>query len=307
MSAPPIVGDKVDRQHSGEYGHNHLHQQNTAPVATQYNNNTTSANQYNPNQAYAGNGSIDTSGLDLERLNTLSTILGPNAGSLSVEPHKRFRDFGNPSPLGLSAFALTTMVLSLVNVHARHNTTPNIVIGLALFYGGLCQLLAGMWEFAVGNTFGATALSSYGGFWMSFAVIFIPFFNIEQAYTTGFADAVGIYLICWAVFTFLLLLCTLKSTVMFFSLFFTLLMAFILLAVGYFREAEGHADGGNILKAGGYFGILAACIAWYNALAGIVEKHNSFFAVPVLPFPWSEAGRVGRSSRRSAVRDEKDS
>jgi len=165
MAAAPIVGDKLDRETPVAYN-------NTTNEGYNNTNYNTSANQYNPNQGYAGNGSINTSGLDLERLNTLSTILGPNAGSLSVEPHKRFRDFGNPSPLGLSAFALTTMVLSLVNVHARHVTTNNIVIGLALFYGGLCQLLAGMWEFAVGNTFGATALSSYGGFWMSFGVIF---------------------------------------------------------------------------------------------------------------------------------------
>lgn len=284
MSAPaaPIAGDKYGRE---------------APAGT-YNTNAT---QYNAN-----GGSINTSGLDLERLQTISTILGPNAGSLSVEPHKRFRDFGNPSPLGLSAFALTTMVLSLINVRARHVTKPNIVVGLAFFYGGLAQLLAGMWEFAVGNTFGATALSSYGSFWLSFGFVLLPFSGIESAYTTGFADALGIYLICWAVFTFMLLLCTLKSTVMFFSLFFTLLMAFILLAIGYFREAE--ANSVEILKAGGYFGIFAAAIAWYNALAGIVEKHNSFFAVPVMPFPWSEAGRVGRSSRnREAVRSDKSS
>lgn len=137
MAQPAIIGDKLDRE---PVGYNSAPQEHYT-TSNQYN---TSANQYNPNSGYAGNGSINTSGLDLERLNTLSTILGPNAGSLSVEPHKRFRDFGNPSPLGLSAFALTTMVLSLVNVHARHVTEPNIVVGLALFYGGLCQLLAGM-------------------------------------------------------------------------------------------------------------------------------------------------------------------
>ncbi|BFZ53012.1 Meiotically up-regulated protein 86 protein [Savitreella phatthalungensis] len=270
----------------------------TAPAGTY----TTNATQYNSNNT----GSINTAGLDLERLQTISTILGPNAGTLAVEPHKRFRDFGNPSPLGLSAFALTTMVLSLINVHARHVTTPNIVIGIALFYGGLCQLLAGMWEFAVGNTFGATALSSYGGFWMSFACIFIPFFNIESAYenTTTFGDALGFYLLCWGIFTFLLLLCTLKSTVMFFSLFFTLFLAFLMLAIGYFRMGDTHST--ELLKAGGYFGIMAAAIAWYNALAGIVETHNSFFAVPTMPFPWSEAGRVGRS-RSAAARSDKSS
>ena len=119
----PAMGDKLDRENPGLNGGN--------------SSDGTSANPYN--QSYAG---INTS--DLERLNTLSTILGPDAGTLSVEPHKRFRNFGNPSPLGLCAFALTTMVLSLVNVRARHLGNPNIVIGLALFYGGLCQLLSGM-------------------------------------------------------------------------------------------------------------------------------------------------------------------
>lgn len=274
----------------------------TAPIA-----GTTTANQYNPATYVNTGSSVDTRGLnnyDLERLNTISTILGPNAGTLAIEPHKRFRDFGNPSPLGLSAFALTTMVLSLVNVSARQLATPNIVIGLALFYGGLVQLLAGMWEFACGNTFAGVALSSYGGFWLSFGVIFIPFFNIEGAYDTNatsgrFADAVGVYLICWAVFTFLLLICTLRSTVAFFLLFFTLDLAFIMLAIGYFREAQGDDNFGDCLKAGGYFGILAAALAWINALSGIQDKQNSFkfMLVPLLPFPWSEHGRVGRSSR----------
>jgi succinate-acetate transporter protein len=78
-------------------------------------------------------------------------------------------NFANPAPLGLSAFALTTFVLSLVNCEARGVSIPNIVVGLAYFYGGLAQLVAGMFEIAVGNTFGAVALGSYGGFWGSWA------------------------------------------------------------------------------------------------------------------------------------------
>ncbi len=69
-------------------------------------------------------------------------------------------------------FGATTFVLSMFNVQARGVTTPNVILGMALAYGGLCQLLAGMWEFAAGNTFGATAFSSYGGFWLSFAVLY---------------------------------------------------------------------------------------------------------------------------------------
>ncbi|KAL8893931.1 MAG: hypothetical protein Q9207_008565, partial [Kuettlingeria erythrocarpa] len=110
------------------------------------------------------------------------------------------RKFANPAPLGLSAFALTTFVLSLINMSTRNVAEPNLVVGLAFGYGGLVQLLAGMWEMAVGNTFGATALSSYGGFWLSFAIILTPGgFQIEEAYLseqsiTAFHDAFGFFL-----------------------------------------------------------------------------------------------------------------
>lgn len=95
-------------------------------------------------------------------------------------------NIANPAPLGLSAFALTTFLLSLINIGVRGTATPNIVVAAAFGYGGLVQLLAGMWEMAVGNTFGATALSSYGGFWISFAIIFTPGgFNILSEYETA--------------------------------------------------------------------------------------------------------------------------
>jgi len=122
------------------------------------------------------------------------------------------RRFANPAPLGLGAFALTTFVLSLINVSANSITEPNLVIALALGYGGLVQLLAGMWEMAVGNTFGATALSSYGGFWISFGIVLTPAFDIPGSYTnaaTGastFNAAFALYLWAWFLFTSLLLL-----------------------------------------------------------------------------------------------------
>ena len=74
----------------------------------------------------------------------------------------------DPAPLGLAAFALTTFILSVVNAGIIPATVEPVVFGLALVYGGIGQLLAGMWEFAKGNTFGATAFSSYGAFWISF-------------------------------------------------------------------------------------------------------------------------------------------
>ncbi|KAK7914246.1 hypothetical protein PG985_011949 [Apiospora marii] len=211
------------------------------------------------------------------------------------------RKFANPAPLGLSAFALTTFVLSLINVGARDVTEPNVIISLAFGYGGLVQLLAGMWEMAVGNTFGATALSSYGGFWISFAILLTPGFASLSPYTEKGIDAsqepsvIGFFLAGWFIFTTILLLCTLRSTVMFFALFFTLDLAFLMLFCHYLATANGAMAASKALqKAGGVFGLLAAFIAWYNAFAGIADSSNSFFLIPVFHFPWSEKGRQAR-------------
>jgi len=210
------------------------------------------------------------------------------------------RKFANPAPLGLSAFALTTFVLGCINMGTRNIAAPSIVIGLAFGYGGLIQLLAGMWEMAVGNTFGATALSSYGGFWISFAIILTPG-GFDVLGTLAAADpsgasvnnSLGIYLAGWFIFTFVLLICTLRSTVAFFLLFFTLDMAFLLLSISYLQPSAG-AQNASIEKAGGFFALLAAFLAWYNALAGIADSSNSFFVIPVAHFPWSETGRERR-------------
>jgi succinate-acetate transporter protein len=214
------------------------------------------------------------------------------------------RKFANPAPLGLSAFALTTFVLSLINLGTRNVHVPAIVISLAFGYGGLVQLLAGMWEMAVGNTFGATALSSYGGFWISFAIILTPGgFEIEETVISGQSskalyDSLGFYLMGWFIFTFLLLICTLKSTVAFFLLFFTLDLAFLMLGCSYLVLEDGAPHTG-LTRAGGAFGILAAFLAWYNALAGIADTSNSFFIVPVIHFPWSEKGKQIRHENKT--------
>ncbi|EXJ81316.1 hypothetical protein A1O3_07606 [Capronia epimyces CBS 606.96] len=214
------------------------------------------------------------------------------------------RKFANPAPLGLAAFALTTFVLSLINLGTRGVAVPNIIISLAFGYGGLVQLLAGMWEMAVGNTFGATALSSYGGFWISFAIILTPGgFEIESTIeaTAGgkaFLDCLGFYLMGWFIFTTILLFCTLKSTVAFFLLFFTLDLTFLLLGIAYLQPENG-APRTSCLRAGGSFGILAAFLAWYNALAGLADTSNSFFIIPVAHFPWSEKGRAARGINKT--------
>ncbi|KAI0000716.1 GPR1/FUN34/yaaH family-domain-containing protein [Xylariaceae sp. FL0662B] len=213
------------------------------------------------------------------------------------------RKLANPAPLGLSAFALTTFVLSLVNVGTRGISVPNIVLALAYGYGGLVQLLAGMWEMAVGNTFGATALSSYGGFWIAYAILLTPGFHALDEYdTVSEASALGFFLTGWFIFTFILLMCTLRSTVMFFLLFLTLDMAFLMLACSEYAKANGAANSAlKLQQAGGGFGLLAAFLAWYNAFAGIADSSNSFFLIPVFHFPWSEKVREDRKNARETA------
>lgn len=172
----------------------------------------------------------------------------------------------NPAPLGLCAFALTTFVLSAHN--AGLFATPTIVIGLALFYGGLAQLLAGMWEFKTGNTFGATAFSSYGAFWLAVGAT-LQWKLIEPG--NGFA----FFLLGWTIFTGIMLLATLRTNVALITLFVLLFVTFILLTVGAF--------GGGTGVLGGYLGIATAIVAWYAALAGLLSSIPSAFTLPVGP------------------------
>lgn len=190
--------------------------------------------------------------------------------------HGSHRRLGNPAPLGLFAFASTTLVLSLFNVHARHITVNNAIVGMALWYGGLAQLLAGMWEFATGNTFGATAFTSYGAFWLSFATILIPNSGVIDAYSAEpgmLDDALGIYLVAWMVVTFLFFIGSLRKSIGLSALFFFLTLTFMLLAIGFMMKKI------NIQKAGGYVGIVTAMIAYYCGLADMLTS-NDIFQIP---------------------------
>ncbi|OBA22685.1 hypothetical protein METBIDRAFT_29281 [Metschnikowia bicuspidata var. bicuspidata NRRL YB-4993] len=201
-----------------------------------------------------------------------------NPGSAPAPKH----NLANPAPLGLSAFALTTFVLSLINFGARGVTVPNVVVGLAFFYGGAAQFVAGMFELAVANTFGGVALLSYAGFWCSWAAIQVDSFGIVSAYggdDQELAYSLGIFLMGWFIFTFFLTVMTLKSTLAFFLLFFCLSLTFLLLMIAEFNGSV------NVKKAAGIFGILTAFIAWYNAYAGIANSQNTYLTVRAISLP----------------------
>ena len=178
----------------------------------------------------------------------------------------------DPGPLGLAAFALTTFVLSMVNAGLVSDKAEPVVFGLALAYGGLGQLLAGMWEFRTGNTFGAVAFSSYGAFWLSYWA-FVQFYADKvPAAETG--NAVGLYLIAWGIFTAYMFIASLRTTGAIAVVFLLLALTFFLLGIGDASDSSG------VTKAGGWCGLAAAVAAWYASFAAVT---NSTFGRTVLP------------------------
>jgi succinate-acetate transporter protein len=178
----------------------------------------------------------------------------------------------NPAPLGLAAFALTTFVLSMVNSGLVSDKAEPVVFGLALAYGGIAQLLAGMWEFKTGNTFGATAFSSYGAFWISFWAL-VTFF-LKDIPKDEAGAAVGLYLWAWGIFTAYMFIASLRTTVAVALVFFLLTATFIILGIGNSGGSSG------VVKFGGWVGLATALAAWYASFAQVI---NSTFGRTVAP------------------------
>jgi succinate-acetate transporter protein len=196
---------------------------------------------------------------------------GTDAASVSFVP----TPVADPGPLGLAAFALTTFVLSMFNADLVGAGGKPVVLGLALAYGGIAQLLAGMWEFRTGNTFGAVAFTSYGAFWLSFFAL--DQFFAKDIPTADAGHAVGLYLIAWGIFTTYMFVASLRTTGAIALVFVLLAATFIVLGIG---EAGAHA---NIVKAGGYLGIATALAAWYASFAAVLNHTFGRVVLPIKP------------------------
>lgn len=180
----------------------------------------------------------------------------------------------DPAPLGLGAFAATTFALSIVNTGVVSANIRPVVLPLMLMYGGIAQVLAGMWEFRNNrNTFGAVAFTSYGAFWLSLwalsTQITIPAAQRPQA--------LGVFLLVWTIFTFYMWLGTFRLNWALLAVFTALLVTFILLVIGEWGSRE------TIVKIGGWAGIVTAVFAWYTAAAGVVNHTFKRSVVPVFP------------------------
>ncbi|HEX7536832.1 MAG TPA: acetate uptake transporter [Dermatophilaceae bacterium] len=182
----------------------------------------------------------------------------------------------DPGPLGLAAFALTTFMLSAFNSGLAPKSAEVVVLGVALFYGGIAQLCAGMWEFAKGNTFGALAFSSYGAFWMSFWYLVS---HAKDLPTTGTdaAQGIGVFLLAWTIFTLYMTVVTARISGLLFTLFAVLAVTFAFLAMGEFAGST------TLTHIGGYLGLLTACVAWYGSFAGVLNGTAKKVVMPTWP------------------------
>ena len=179
----------------------------------------------------------------------------------------------DPAPLGLAAFALTTFVLSFFNANLVNPGGGPVVLALALAYGGLAQLLAGMWEFKNNNTFGATAFSSFGAFWISLFVF--DQFLAGSVPAAHLGDAIGLYLIGWGIFTTYMLIASLRVSVAVALVFVLLAPTFIVLGIG------NSAGNDTIVHIGGWLGIATAIVAWYASFASVTNKTFGRIVLPV--------------------------
>jgi uncharacterized protein len=165
----------------------------------------------------------------------------------------------DPAPLGLAAFALTTFLLSAKN--AGWTDGGNAWLGFAFAYGGLAQLLAGMWEFRNRNVFGATAFSTYGGFWIGLGLYVL----LVEGGSPNPLNDLGFILLAFAIFNTYMLLWSTRTTVATFLVFLTLEITEIVLFLGFFSDSE------SIIKAGGVIGVITAVVAWYTSAAGVLN------------------------------------
>ena len=175
---------------------------------------------------------------------------------------------------------MTTFMLSVFNTNMLSATLGASVLGLALFYGGIAQLLAGMWEFRKGNTFGALAFSSFGAFWLSYWYLVHTIAPTLQGADAH--KAIGVYLLGWAIFTAYMTIASLRTSGAVAAVFVTLTATFVFLTIGNLGTGTTAT---NMIKVGGWIGLATAALAWYASFAGVT---NSTFKRTVMPmFPLS--------------------
>jgi succinate-acetate transporter protein len=193
----------------------------------------------------------------------------------AVQPVVPASGIADPAPLGLAAFALTTFLLSAKNAGWMGSATGDAWLGYAFAYGGLAQLLAGMWEFRNRNVFGATAFSSYGGFWIGLGLWALLVAPAKANTAAMLGHDLGWILLAFAIFNTYMLVMSTQVNLAVFGVFLTLEITEILLFIGNF---EGNT---SIVKIGGILGVITAVVAWYTSFAGVSNGIGGKIRLPV--------------------------
>ena len=179
----------------------------------------------------------------------------------------------NPAPLGLLGFGMTTVLLNFHN--AGFYPLDSMILGMGIFYGGLAQIIAGIMEWKKNNTFGATAFTSYGLFWLSLVgLLVIPKLDLGVAPTK---EAMAAYLFMWGLLTAVLFIGTLKLNRALQFVFASLAVLFFLLALG---DATGETA---ITRIAGFEGILCGLSAIYAGLAQVLNEVYGRVVAPIFP------------------------
>jgi uncharacterized protein len=191
----------------------------------------------------------------------------------------------NPAPLGLMGFGMTTVLLNIHN--AGFFPIDSMILAMGIFYGGLAQVIAGILEFRKGNTFGLTAFTSYGMFWLTLvALLVLPKIGWAAACPPGF---MGCYLFMWGLFTLFMFLGTLNANRALQVVFASLVVLFAMLAI---RDWSGSALIGRIA---GFEGIFCGGSAIYLAMAEVLNEKLGRVILPIGPVPPREPAAVGLS------------
>lgn len=185
----------------------------------------------------------------------------------------------NPAPLGLMGFGMTTVLLNLHNAGLIDESGIGMILSMGIFYGGLAQIFAGMWEIKRGNTLGATAFSSFGLFWIS--LVAIELFPVLGWFDAPSANAMAAYLMMWGLFTALLTISTFKANRALQVVFVTLTLLFFLLAVGEILATSDAVAGNIITTVAGYEGLFCGFSAIYLATAEVVNETYGKTILPV--------------------------
>ncbi|MBO0787938.1 MAG: acetate uptake transporter, partial [Actinobacteria bacterium] len=191
---------------------------------------------------------------------------GLRAPAGQQETPARAPAIADPVPVGIAGFGMTTFVLSCINAGFFTGAAgAPMVLGLAIFYGGLVQLIAGIWAFRRGETFVAAAFCSYGGgFWLSY--FFLSFVIAPKLSPAVAGNAIGLYLLAWAIFTFYMTIAALRTNLAVLWVFITLTATYVLLTL-----AELGIATTSLSQIGGYVGITCGVTAWYVAFAHVVN------------------------------------